>query len=280
MTLQPSELPSPAPPTIAPTAIDTVTIQATLSLTASSKASITDADVRSALVGHLGGADASAVRNFELSFAAHRRRLRNHFEDRIRRSEHRNAQQPEGALSAPDAPDVLSLSSPTAMAFSEFSVRRLGTMTATFEVIASLASVGYADAGSFESALEGSLRDAVSDGSLTKSLQDSCSCTDVGVVSVAVAAMRPYPDPNVTAHDPTSAAVVADVAPVNRGAVLLVGIASAVGLFLSLALSRMLGGGCIGVYRFFCESHRQRQRRLQLPYYRNGSGRIRSGEFN
>jgi hypothetical protein len=165
MTLQPSELPSPAPPTIAPTAIDTVAVVATLSLTASRKLSVTEADVRSALVGHLGGADASAVRNFELSYAAHRRRLENRQEDQIRRSELRKAQQPEGVLSALDAPDVFSLSLPTAMAFSEFSVRRLGSMTATFEVVASLTSVGYADAGSFESALECSLRDAVSDGS-------------------------------------------------------------------------------------------------------------------
>ena len=106
----------------------------------------------------------------------------------------------------------------------------------------------------------------------------------MGVVSVAVAALRPYPDPNLNAHDPTIAAAVVDVAPVaaplNQGAVFLVGIAFAVGLLLSLALSRMHGGGCIGVYRILFESRRQRQRRLQLPYYRNGSGRIRSGEFN
>jgi len=71
--------------------------------------------------------------------------------------------------------------------------RRLGTTTATFEVVASLAAVGYADASSFQVALGSSLSAAVADGTLTAGLQASCGCADVPAAAVAVDATRAYP---------------------------------------------------------------------------------------
>lgn len=247
----------------------------TLALTASSAACVTEADVRIALAGNLGGADMPAVRNFKLSYAARRRRLGDRSDYRLDRSEPRKAQQPGSASSAPDAPKAYSsLSSPTTVALSKITVRRLGMATATFIVVASLATVGYADSGSFESALAGSLSNAVSDGSLTASLQDNCSCADVGAASVTVAATQPFLALNMTADDPSVVASVAGGTPVaasqNQG-VVMVGIAFAVGLLLSLIISRMLGDGGIAVYRRLCESRRQRQRRLQRAYFRGTS---------
>jgi hypothetical protein len=68
----------------------------------------------------------------------------------------------------------------------------LGTATVSFQVVASLAEVGAASAGTFEATLASSLEAAVEDGSLSAAAQTACSCS-VAAATVALAALQDYP---------------------------------------------------------------------------------------
>jgi Cu/Zn superoxide dismutase len=73
-------------------------------------------------------------------------------------------------------------------------VRRLlsGSSVVTFDIRASLATVGFSDASSFESEVESDLSNAVSSGSLASNIETNCGCT-LSVESISVALSRAYP---------------------------------------------------------------------------------------
>ena len=149
----PSRKPSLLPTSLPTKAADTVTVGVTLSVAASSADSLSNAVALEALKGKLGGANTSAIRNLVVHFASGRR---------------------------------LFSSSVT------YATRSLGTATVAFEIVASLASVGYSDAANFQSAVENDLKTAVSDGSFTADLQASYGCSDVSALAVSVTSMREY----------------------------------------------------------------------------------------
>jgi len=150
----------------------------TLALTADAASSVTEDGVRAAVAGYLGGA--STVRALSLNYAASRRRRR--LQDGSEEEEHLD-----------ESDHLESSSSISSRALPPMMPRMLGTSTASFEVVGSLAALGYTDAGSFEAAVSSSLSNAINDGSITASLQTTCGCTSVAAASVTVAALLGYP---------------------------------------------------------------------------------------
>jgi len=140
-------------PSVLPSEGDTVTVEVTLSITASSSDSLSEEEVPRALEGKLGGANTNSIRNLVVLFSSERRLF----------------------------------SSPVT-----YATRSLGTATVAFEIMTSLAFVGFSDAASFQSAVENDLETAVSDGSLTADLQASCGCDDLSALAVSVATVREY----------------------------------------------------------------------------------------
>ena len=159
-TLQPTPVPT-GTPTPAPTTVDTVTLQVSMVLIVNDTESLTKSVFMSALAGKLGGADSTnpqTIKNFVVSSLAGRRLL-----DRELNHE-------------------------------RFPVMRfLGATTVAFDVFGSMSVLGYNTAGAFQAILKFDLNTALDDGSLTTSLQISCSCTGISASAVSVSAKRNYP---------------------------------------------------------------------------------------
>ena len=173
----------PAPTSPAPTTLDTVSIAVALAFSASSASDVTKDALLPALVGKLGGAYTTAVRNFQVAFTPGRRR-------------HLGAEDysddPLSLLGQVDEGDRLLVLEGGDAGHSGRRRLATGTVTVTFEVVGSLADLGHANAAAFEAALEADLAQAVSDGSLSADLSGACGCA-VAAEGVALAAKQEYP---------------------------------------------------------------------------------------
>jgi len=160
-TPAPSPVPSPLPspvPTPLPSALDTISMEVSIDFSVGYPDVVTANLLMPVLVGRLSGADPmepGTVRHWTSTYSR-RRRL---------------------------ADEDLS-NSPA---------RFLGTTTCSFSIVGSLASMGFADASSYETSLQSDLQSAVNNGELTSNLQSACNCTDIEAVSVAVTPKKNYP---------------------------------------------------------------------------------------
>jgi outer membrane biosynthesis protein TonB len=186
-TRTPTALPTPGPtlspttaptqePTPVPTTLDTVGLGVTLTFAADSSANLTEASFLAALTGKMGGADLSnpkTLRHFQMAFTPDRRLLEEEEEEEATAAE---KEKEDGGVARARQ-------------------RRLaaGTVVVTFEVVGSLAALGFTDAGAFEAALSADLAAAIADGSLSTDLSAACGCAVAAEGEALVAASKEFP---------------------------------------------------------------------------------------